>query len=122
MILNEKQFLNNWLFHLFLKLFTAALIIYSTFAAIYYSKVNPIVSDYEYQDYLGGRSFSGGNSVIDDNQDSVDPGDDNPILDKQVSKSSWLAGPWMSRTQHALQFILDAIEKPPKWFLERKIK
>lgn len=38
---------------------TALLIIYSTFAAIYYSKVNPLVSDYEYVDYLGGgRSLS----------------------------------------------------------------
>lgn len=100
----------------FVQLFTAALIIYSTFAAIYYSKVNPIVSDYEYQDYLGGRSFPEGTSIVDDNQDSVDPGgdDDSSTSAQHVTKSSWLAGPWMRRTQYALQFILDAIEKPPK--------
>jgi len=49
---------------------TALLIIYSTFAAIYYSKVNPLTSDYDYTDYLGGvRSLSGGDA------DFVDDGD-----------------------------------------------
>lgn len=72
------------------------------------------MSDYEYQDYLGGRSFPEGASVADDNEDSVDPGDDSPTSSQNLSKSSWLSGPWMSRTQHALQFILDAIEQPPK--------
>lgn len=95
-----------------LQLLTAALIIYSTFAAIYYSKVNPIVSDYDYQDYLGGRSFP---SDIADTQDSIDPGEDSPVSSQNTSSSSWLNSPWMTRTQYALQFILDSIEKPPKW-------
>lgn len=54
---------------------TAALIIYSTFAAIYYSKVNPITSDYDYVDYFGGRALGSvsGRSLSDlDNTDVVD--------------------------------------------------
>uniref|UniRef100_A0A336MWJ8 CSON005193 protein n=1 Tax=Culicoides sonorensis TaxID=179676 RepID=A0A336MWJ8_CULSO len=94
-------------------LFTAGLIIYSTFAAIYYSKVNPIVSDYEYQDYLGGRSFPEGASIVDANQDVVDTGDDDSNSTQQ-KPDSWSTSSWLSKTQYALQFILDAIEKPPK--------
>lgn len=55
------------------------LIIYSTFAAIYYSKVNPITSDYDYVDYFGGRALGSPNarSLSDlDNTDVVDEDDD----------------------------------------------
>lgn len=69
------------------------------------------MSDYDYQDYLGGRSFP---SDIDDTQDSVDPGEDSAVSSQNTASSSWLNSPWMIRTQYALQFILDSLEKPPK--------
>uniref|UniRef100_A0A336MM31 CSON001844 protein n=1 Tax=Culicoides sonorensis TaxID=179676 RepID=A0A336MM31_CULSO len=103
----------SYKFWIVFQLFTAGLIIYSTFAAIYYSKVNPIVSDYEYQDYLGGRSFPEGASIVDANQDVVDTGDDDSNSTQQ-KPDSWSTSSWLSKTQYALQFILDAIEKPPK--------
>ncbi|XP_065356471.1 uncharacterized protein LOC135950875 [Calliphora vicina] len=82
---------------------TAILIIYSTFAAIYYSKVNPLVSDYDYTDYLGGaRSLNGGDL------DFVD--DDSDVLQKAQPKS-WLE--YLPRSGHSLKFILDAIDKLP---------
>ncbi|XP_037960889.1 probable serine/threonine-protein kinase mps1 [Teleopsis dalmanni] len=81
---------------------TALLIIYSTFAAIYYSKVNPLVSDYDYTDYLGGgRSLSGGDLDFVDDEDNT----------KSKASSSWLQ--WLPRTGHSLKFILDAIDKIP---------
>ncbi|KAM7351823.1 uncharacterized protein ACRADG_004554 [Cochliomyia hominivorax] len=83
---------------------TAILIIYSTFAAIYYSKVNPLVSDYDYTDYLGGaRSLSGGDL------DFVD--DDDTGSEQKAQPKSWLD--WLPRTGHSLKFILDAIDKLP---------
>ena len=66
------------------------LIIYSTCAAIYYSKVNPIVSDYDYVDYFGGRSLdsSRGRSLSDlDNTDVVDDdGTDDDDDEEQETK------------------------------------
>lgn len=65
---------------------TAALIIYSTFAAIYYSKVNPLTSDYDYVDYFGGRALgsSNGRSLSDlDNTDVVDDDADDDEEDEQ---------------------------------------
>ncbi|KAH8378427.1 hypothetical protein KR093_011324 [Drosophila rubida] len=83
---------------------TALLIIYSTFAAIYYSKVNPLTSDYDYQDYLGaGRSMTGGDD------DFVDDGD---APAKTTSSTSRILD-WIPRTAHSLKFILDAIDKMP---------
>ncbi|XP_046812643.1 uncharacterized protein LOC111683888 [Lucilia cuprina] len=82
---------------------TAILIIYSTFAAIYYSKVNPLVSDYDYTDYLGGaRSLSGGD---------LDFVDDDTGVEKKAQSKSWLE--YLPRTGHSLKFILDAIDKLP---------
>ncbi|SPP81435.1 uncharacterized protein LOC117584655 [Drosophila guanche] len=82
---------------------TALLIIYSTFAAIYYSKVNPLTSDYDYTDYLGGvRSLSGGDADFVDDADSPPP----------VSTTSRIME-WLPRTAHSVKFILDAIEKMP---------
>ncbi|KAH8298052.1 hypothetical protein KR018_005260 [Drosophila ironensis] len=83
---------------------TALLIIYSTFAAIYYSKVNPLTSDYDYTDYLGGvRSLSGGDAdFVDDGDASMPP----------VSTTSRIME-WIPRTAHSLKFILDAIDKMP---------
>uniref|UniRef100_A0A1I8PK82 Uncharacterized protein n=1 Tax=Stomoxys calcitrans TaxID=35570 RepID=A0A1I8PK82_STOCA len=83
---------------------TALLIIYSTFAAIYYSKVNPLVSDYDYTDYLGGaRSLSGGDL------DFVD--DETAEGSQQRHSQGWFD--WLPRTGHSLKFILDAIDKLP---------
>ncbi|XP_061387726.1 uncharacterized protein LOC133322779 [Musca vetustissima] len=82
---------------------TALLIIYSTFAAIYYSKVNPLVSDYDYTDYLGGaRSLSGGD---------LDFVDDETTENGVKQSKGWLD--WLPRTGHSLKFILDAIDKLP---------
>ncbi|XP_034473443.1 pinin [Drosophila innubila] len=83
---------------------TAILIIYSTFAAIYYSKVNPLTSDYDYQDYLGAsRSLSG----ADD--DFVDDSDDTTTSTSSTSRIM----DWIPRTAHSIKFIMDAIDKIP---------
>ncbi|XP_022221327.2 hepatoma-derived growth factor-related protein 2 [Drosophila obscura] len=89
---------------------TALLIIYSTFAAIYYSKVNPLTSDYDYTDYLGGvRSLSGGDADFVDDADAPPP----------VSTTSRIME-WLPRTAHSVKFILDAIEKMPLDRLQTK--
>ncbi|KAM8717124.1 hypothetical protein ACLKA7_003917 [Drosophila subpalustris] len=83
---------------------TAILIIYSTFAAIYYSKVNPLTSDYDYQDYLGaGRSLSGGDDDFVDDSDAPST---------STSATSRIMD-WIPRTAHSLKFIMDAIDKIP---------
>ncbi|XP_053960006.1 uncharacterized protein LOC128864396 [Anastrepha ludens] len=85
---------------------TALLIIYSTFAAIYYSKVNPLVSDYDYTDYLGGaRSLSGGDDdFIDDDNESDSDG--------KQRRRSWLDG-MLPRAGRTMKYILDALDKLP---------
>uniref|UniRef100_A0A1B0CRH7 Uncharacterized protein n=1 Tax=Lutzomyia longipalpis TaxID=7200 RepID=A0A1B0CRH7_LUTLO len=89
------------------QLATAALIIYSTFAAIYYSKVNPIVSDYDYVDYLGGgRSMAGARSFDGDTE-----------TDDTEASSSWLPSlnsSWVTTAVHGFEFVMDAIEKIPQ--------
>lgn len=83
---------------------TAILIIYSTFAAIYYSKVNPLTSDYDYQDYLGaGRSMTGGDDDFVDDSDSP----------TTTATTTSRVMDWIPRTAHSLKFILDAIDKIP---------
>lgn len=82
----------------FLQLLTAILMIYSTFAAIYYSKVNPIVSDYDYITYLGGRSLAD---------------DPEPLAAGAHPLSSLLNSGWMQNAAHGFEFVLDAIEKIP---------
>ncbi|XP_017065360.2 uncharacterized protein LOC108104036 [Drosophila eugracilis] len=83
---------------------TALLIIYSTFAAIYYSKVNPLTSDYDYTDYLGGvRSLSGGDADFVDDGDAATP---------PASTTSNIMK-WLPQTAHSIKFILDAIDKVP---------
>lgn len=70
--------------------------IYSTFAAIYYSKVNPVVGDYDYTSYLGGAR-----SMADDPE---------PIA--QSSVLSDLTNSYIFQTaSHGFQFVMDAIEK-----------
>ncbi|GAB0098564.1 uncharacterized protein DMENIID0001_143100 [Sergentomyia squamirostris] len=91
------------------QLATAALIIYSTFAAIYYSKVNPIVSDYDYVDYLGGgRAMAGARNFDEDTP---------PAEEDSGSSSSWmpsLNSTWISTAVHGFEFVMDAIEKIPQ--------
>lgn len=87
----------------FFQLFTAGLMIYSTFAAIYYSKVNPVVGDYDYTSYLGGAR-----SMADDPE---------PLSSASASSSHWseLSKSYIFQSAaHGFQFVLDAIEKIPK--------
>lgn len=77
--------------------------IYSTFAAIYYSKVNPVVGDYDYTSYLGGAR-----SMADDPE---------PLPSGNAAATPWseLANSYIFQTAaHGFQFVLDAIEKVPK--------
>lgn len=71
--------------------------IYSTLAAIYYSKVNPVVGDYDYYSYLGGRSMAD---------------DPEPLLSSS-SLSRLANSQWFESASHSFQFVLDAIEKLP---------
>lgn len=78
--------------------------IYSTFAAIYYSKVNPIVSDYDYINYLGGRSMAD-----DPEPESAGPTNrgDSPI------STAWNSQ-WLQTASHSFQFVMDAIDRIPE--------
>lgn len=79
------------------------LIIYSTFAAIYYSKVSPLTSDYDYIDYLGGgRTFAGGRSMDGSGRQLSNTWDG--LLNK----------PWFNVATHSFAFVMDAIERVPK--------
>ncbi|XP_065086293.1 uncharacterized protein LOC135708214 [Ochlerotatus camptorhynchus] len=85
------------------QILTAILVIYSTFAAIYYSKVSPLTSDYDYIEYLnGGRSFAGARSM-----DGISgPAGDmwNGLLEK----------PWFNIATNSFVFVMNAIENVPK--------
>lgn len=82
-----------------MQLFTAGLMIYSTFAAIYYSKVNPVVGDYDYTSYLGGAR-----SLADDPEPLIST---SPL---KALENSYL----FTTAAHGFQFVLDAIEKAPQ--------
>lgn len=72
--------------------------IYSTFAAIYYSKVNPVVGDYDYTGYLGGAR-----SLADDPE--------------PLSSTPWseIGNSYIFQSAaHGFQFVLDSIEKIPQ--------
>lgn len=77
----------------------AALLIYGTYAAVYFSKTNPNTSNYQYADYIGARSF-------DDDVDTIDVDaedyNDTPKID------------WWKALKHSTLFIMNAIESPPK--------
>lgn len=86
------------------QLATALLMIYSTFAAIYYSKVNPIVSDYDYVSYLGGRSLgaaSAGRAANGDADSGAHP------------LQSLLNAGWMHSAAHGFEWVLDAVDRLP---------
>lgn len=88
---------------------TAALLIYSTLAAIYYSKVNPLTSDYDYVDYLS-RSFHG-RAMSDD---SADVDDEGAIEPARTYLSSLGDNKWVRMAAYGFQFAMDAIDKVPK--------
>lgn len=77
------------------------------------------MSDYEYQDYLGGRSFSSKQIDVDEDNVDVDAVGDNEnennVDDEHDGPS---AGPtwfdWLRTGKYALEFILKAIEKRPQ--------
>jgi len=102
----------NYFSHL--QLATAALLIYSTLAAIYYSKVNPLVSDYDYVDYLS-RSFHG-RAISEDTAD-VDDGDEATTA-ASVSGRTYLSSlannKWVRTAAYGFQFAMDAIDKVPQ--------
>lgn len=122
---------------------TAALIIYSTFAAIYYSKVNPLTSDYDYVDYFGGRALGSGGSgrslsdldntdVVDDDAEEDQDNDENVesstrqnATSAEGSQRSFLSGWtsifeggrrswWIDTAASGFHFVLDAIDKIPQ--------
>jgi hypothetical protein len=84
------------------QLVTAVIVIYSTFAAIYYSKVNPLTSEYEYVDYFG-RSFNGRSL-----SEAAASEENGGYLQRL------LHGGWLGTAKHAMDFVLAAIEKVPQ--------
>lgn len=89
-------------------------------AAIYYSKVNPLTSDYEYTDYLS-RSFHGASLDTAD----VDDEDDDESAETTTKKitfadsgrsflTSLADNTWFRTASYGFQFALDAIDKVPK--------
>ncbi|XP_049548361.1 uncharacterized protein LOC125959578 [Anopheles darlingi] len=99
----------SYKFWVVFQLFTAALVLYATFAAIYYSKVSPLTSDYDYIDYLNGaRSFSGGRSMVP--MGSPGGGGDGPgrIWDTVANNR------WFGPAAQAFEMVMSAIENAPK--------
>lgn len=96
-----------------LKLFTAGLLIYSTLAAIYYSKVNPLTSDYDYVDYLS-RSFNG--RSLDSEDVDVDNDGIGSKIDhsKDTYLSSLVHNKWVKTAAYSFQFAMNAMDKIPK--------
>uniref|UniRef100_A0A182LTW1 Uncharacterized protein n=1 Tax=Anopheles culicifacies TaxID=139723 RepID=A0A182LTW1_9DIPT len=93
----------SYKFWVVMQLFTAGLVLYATFAAIYYSKVSPLTSDYDYIDYLNGaRSFAGGRATM------VGPSGGSTLWDT-VANSRWF-GP----AAQTFEIVLQAIENAPK--------
>uniref|UniRef100_A0A182VU14 Uncharacterized protein n=1 Tax=Anopheles minimus TaxID=112268 RepID=A0A182VU14_9DIPT len=90
-----------------LQLVTAAVVIYSTLTAIYYSKVAPLTSDYDYIDYLnGGRSFAGAQPLV------------GAATGRRRSGRNWkdavATSSWFGPAAQAFTIVMDAIERPPK--------
>lgn len=84
--------------------------IYSTLAAIYYSKVNPLTSDYDYVDYLSKRSFSGRAFT----EDSADVEDEMAIEPGRTYLSSLSESSLFRAAAYGFQFAMDAIDKVPE--------
>jgi hypothetical protein len=100
------------------------LLIYSTLAAIYYSKVNPLTSDYDYVDYLSRsfheRSLDSADVDDEDDLDDDDNDEDNrlkkhrPIESARTYLSSLSHNKWVKVAAYGFQFAMDAIDKIPK--------
>ncbi|XP_052892552.1 uncharacterized protein LOC128300510 [Anopheles moucheti] len=92
------------------QLVTAAVVIYSTLTAIYYSKVAPLTSDYDYIDYLnGGRAFAGARPI-----DGA--GRTGPATGRRTSGWNWDAlstSSWFGPAAQAFTIVMDAIERQP---------
>ncbi|XP_058056421.1 uncharacterized protein LOC131207808 [Anopheles bellator] len=90
---------------------TAAVVIYSTFTAIYYSKVAPLTSDYDYVDYLNGdRSFAGGRSTSGQRSSSG-------VRSRSTGSGIWdnlSSSSWFGPAAQAFTLVMDAIERQPK--------
>nr|XP_040238255.2 uncharacterized protein LOC120959143 isoform X1 [Anopheles coluzzii]XP_049466170.1 uncharacterized protein LOC120959143 isoform X1 [Anopheles coluzzii] len=94
------------------QLVTAAVVIYSTLTAIYYSKVAPLTADYDYIDYLnGGRSFAGAR-----------PLDETGSRSAQTSgrrASGWMdnlsSSSWFGPAAQGFTIVMEAIERQQKW-------
>ncbi|XP_052864127.1 uncharacterized protein LOC128270751 [Anopheles cruzii] len=90
---------------------TAAVVIYSTFTAIYYSKVAPLTSDYDYVDYLNGdRSFAGGRSTGGQRSSSG-------VRSRSTGSGIWdnlSSSSWFGPAAQAFTLVMDAIERQPK--------
>uniref|UniRef100_A0A6R5Z1W3 Uncharacterized protein n=1 Tax=Anopheles funestus TaxID=62324 RepID=A0A6R5Z1W3_ANOFN len=93
------------------QLVTAAVVIYSTLTAIYYSKVAPLTSDYDYIDYLnGGRAFAGARSLDGAGRPGQTTG-------RRTSGWNWDAlstSSWFGPAAQAFTIVMDAIERQPK--------
>ena len=91
------------------------LIIYSTFAAIYYSKVSPLTSDYDYIDYLnGGRSFAGGRSTMVGPAPAASARGDHGSSSSLSWQDRMLDKPWFNMAAQSFVFVMDANERAPK--------
>jgi hypothetical protein len=77
-------------------------------AAIYYSKVNPLVSDYDYVDYLSRSFKDGAVDVLDDDKDDA----------KSHSARSYLTtlqnDKWVQFATYGFEFAMNAIDKIPQ--------
>lgn len=98
-MLSDKNFLFPF------QLFTAFLLIYSTLAAIYYSKVNPLVSDYDYVDYLS-RSFKGRSMDVED--------DDGFGSQAKPYLAALRNDKWVQFASYGFEFAMNAIDKIPQ--------
>ncbi|XP_040170151.1 uncharacterized protein LOC120904309 isoform X2 [Anopheles arabiensis] len=95
----------SYKFWVVMQLFTAGLVMYATFAAIYYSKVSPLTSDYDYIDYLNGaRSFAGGRSMAG----GASGASGGSIWDTVAN--NW----WFGPAAQTFEIVMQAIENAPK--------
>lgn len=97
-----------------MQLGTAALLIYSTLAAIYYSKVNPLTSDYDYVDYLS-RSFKDRSMDSEDVDDGEEQTTTTPAIESGRTYLSSLAhNKWAVAAAYGFEFAMNAIDKIPQ--------
>ncbi|XP_070497407.1 uncharacterized protein [Chironomus tepperi] len=107
----------SYKFWVVFQLFTAGLLIYSTLAAIYYSKVNPLTSDYDYVDYLS-RSFNGRSmdtaDVDDGDADETSTVSSGIRESARTYLSSLEHNKWVRTAAYGFQFAMDAIDRIPQ--------